>query len=327
MSQEEGSGGPDLIGRPVAEAVEAVLAEDDSRDPERVRALLETVAEGGVVSEAAIEDELKEVSKVVSTPETRVEFAAMEVSDAKATAEAEGVSDRDTVRARIETYESRLEAVEEEVGALGPDLREVVDRRGAGANAYEVAVGLREVGAAADELHRAADELQVDAEEFGRWLADPEVRHDGLEEEIGAVERSLAALSETASDLAAGDDQDQDLPAEPGVVWADAALRTQVTELLLSDVGAELADLRAWPGLSESDAERLDGLGTRLDGLEERCRDLESRLDDLARPAWTERFGDSLDRAGDALDRFDPPVDWGEVQAELERHRETLGAA
>jgi chromosome segregation ATPase len=330
MSQEEGSGGPELIGRPVEEAVEAVLSEDDSRDRGTVRATLETVTEDGVVSEAAIEAELEEVSKVVSTPETRVELAAMEVSEAKETAEAEGVSDLDTVRARIGTYESRLEAVEEAIGSLGPDLREVIDRRTAGANAYEVAAGLREVRAEANELHRTADELQVDAEEFGRWLTDPGTRYEELEGEIEAVERSLAALSGTADDLDADDDEGEgassSLPAEPGVVWADASLRTRVTALLLADIEAELDDLRAWPGREGSD-DRLDELGTRLGELEGECRDLEERLDDLARPAWTDRFGDRLDDLEDELDRFAPPVSWGEVEAELERHRETLGAA
>lgn len=320
MSQEEGSGGPQLVGRPVEEAVEAVLAADDSRDREVVRATLETVAEDGVVSEAAIEAELKEVSKVVSTPETRVEFAAMEVSDAKETAEAEGVSDLDTVRAHIETYESRLETVEEAVGALGPDLREVVDRRREGANAYEVATGLREVRAEADELHRAADELWMDVEEFGRWLTDPGTRYDELEEEIEAVERSLAALSGAADDLAADDGEGAALPAPSGVVWADAALRTRVTALLVADIKAELDDLRAWPN-----REGPDEPGSRLEKLEGECRDLEERLDGLARPAWTDRFGDRLDELEDAIDRFAPPVSWGEVEAELERYRRALG--
>ena len=329
MSQEEeGSGGPRLIGRPVEEAVEAVLAEDDSRDRGTVRATLDTVTEDGVVSEAAIEEELEEVSKVVSTPETRIELAAMEVKEAKGTAEAEGVSDLDTVRTRIGTYESRLEAAEEAIGALGPDLREVIDRRGAGANAYEVAAGLREVRAEADELHRTADELGVDAEEFGRWLTDPGTRYEELEAEIEAVERSLAALSGTADDLDADDGEgaSSSLPADPGVVWADASLRTRVTALLVTDIEAELDDLRAWPDREGSD-DRLDELGTRLGELDGECRDLEERLDGLTRPSWTDRFGDRLDELEDALDRFAPPVSWGEVEAELERHREALGAA
>lgn len=323
MSQEEGSDGPDLTGRPVDEAAEAVLAGDDSLDPGRVRATLETVAEDGVVSETALEAEVSETAKAVSTPETRVEFAAMAVADAEATAESEEVADLDTVRARVERYGSRLETVQEPVDALGPELRTVLDGHEAGANAYEVASDLQRIRAEAEELQRTADELQADAEEFGRWLTDPGVREGELEEAVEAVERSLVALAEVADDLAAG----ADVPADPGVVWADATLRTRVTSLLTADIRAELEDLRAWPDLDEGSAARLDGLGARLDGLEGRCRDLAERLDDLARPAWTDRFGDALDGLGDTLDRYEPPVPWGEVEAELERYREALGAA
>lgn len=154
MGQEEGSGEPELVGRPVAEAVEVVL-EDDSRDRERVRATLEAVAEDGVVSEAAAE----------------------------------------------------------------------------------------------------------------------------------AVERSLDAVSGTANGLATG----KEAPAEPGVVWADATLRARGTGLLFASVRAELAGLRAWPGLDEAGVERLDGLEARLDGRGERCSDLEGQLDELAQPVRAAR--------------------------------------
>lgn len=347
MSQEEGPHGPDVAGRPVEAAVDAVLAEDDSRDREAVRAALETVAEGDVVSDASVDSALGEVAKVVSTPETRVEFAAMELSDVRETAEAEGVADLDVVRARIEAYESRLETVEEEVGELGPRLRAVVDRHGAGANAYEVATAVRELETEANDLHYAADELGVELEEFGRWLADAGTRHDEFEEELEAVETSLDGLTETVENLAAaegerdatgedaetGDDEDDrgvaaapDLPADPGVVWADATLRTRVTALLLADLRAELADVRAWPERAgnEADRARLEELEDRLGELEEQCQGLRERLADLARPAWTERFGDRLDEFGAAIDGFEPPVSWGEVDAELERYRDGI---
>ena len=347
MSQGDGSDGPDA-GRPVETAVDAVLAEDDSRDRESVRAALETVAEDGVVSDASIESALGELAKVVSTPETRVEFAAMELSEAKETAEAEGVADLDTVRARVEAYESRLESVEEEIGELGPRLRAVVDRRNEGANTYEVATAVHELETEANDLHYTADELQVELEEFGRWLADPGTRHDEFEAELEAVEASLGGLTGTVEDLtaaegerdaagedAAGDDEGDgtgedattpDLPADPSVVWADARLRTRVTGLLLADLRAELADLRAWPDGAESggDRGRLGKLKDRLGELEERRRTLSDRLDDLSRPAWTERFGDRLDEFEAAMDGFEPPVSWGEVEAELERYRDGI---
>ena len=343
MSQEEGPDEPTVVGRPVEEGVDAILAEDDSRDRDAVRATLETVAEDGVVSDESVESALGQLAKVISTPETRVEFAAMELSDAEETATSEGVAELDTVRARLETYESRLEAVEEDIAALGPRLREIVDRRGT-ANAYETATAIRELETEANELHHAADELGVELEEFGRWLGDPTTRHDEFEEELEAVEGSLDVLEETADDVAtaageddagdgadAGSDADRggsDAPAAPEVVWADATLRTRVTALLLADLRAELADLRAWPGASHGDDhERLETLEDRLAGLEERYQGLSNRLKDLARPAWTERFGDPLGRFDDAATGFEPPIDWGDVESELERVRDELGTA
>lgn len=331
MSQEEGPDGPELVGRPVADAVEAVLAGDDSRDRERVRATLERVAEDGLVSRRAIEDELGELAKVVSTPETRVEIAAMGLSDARETAESDGVAGLDTVRARIDTFEARLGRLEEEVGALGPELRELVDGR-EGANVYEVASGIRELEAEANELHGAADELGVEVEEFDRWLADPGTRYDEVEEELEAVEGSLDALRGTVEDLAAvgpdadgPDGEDPDLPVEPAAVWADATLRTRVTSLLLADLRVELADLRAWPEGARGDVDRLEAFDRRLADLEGRCGDLTERLADLARPAWRDRYGERVDGFEAAMEDIEPPVAWEEVEAELKRRREWLG--
>ena len=336
MSQDQGSGSGDVVGRPVAEAVEAVLAEDDSRDRATVRATLERVAEDGVVTGSGIEGALAELSKVVSTPETRVELAAIGLTDARETAEAEGVADLDTVRARLDAFESRLDAVRARIDGLGPELRAVIDRREEG-DVYAVAAGSRELEAEANELHRAADELGVELEEFGRWLTDPGTRYDELEEEVEAVEGSLEELAGSVEELATAVDEDDGtnaggtergaLPADPGVAWADATLRTRVTSLLVADLRAELADLRAWPdGAADGvDTARLDDAEARLDRLEGRCRSLAERLDGLARPAWTGRFGDRLDGFEAATEGVEPPVPWGEVRAELERYREGVG--
>ena len=340
MSKDQGSGSADVIGRPVADAVEAVLAEDsaDSRDRETVRTTLERVAEDGVVSESGIEAALAELSKVVSTPETRIEFAAIELADARETAEAEGVADLEIVRSRMDAFESRLNTVQARIDGLGPELRELIDRRDEG-DVYAVATGSRELEAEANELHRAADELGVELEEFGRWLTDPGTRYDELEEEVEAVEDSLEGLAGTVEELATaveGDDEGVTRgaargapPADPGVAWADATLRTRVTSLLVADLRVELADLRGWPSEAAdgADTARLDDAEARLDRLGGRCRSLAERLDGLARPAWTDRFGDRLDGFEAAMEEVDPPVDWGEVEAELERYREDVGAA
>jgi DNA repair exonuclease SbcCD ATPase subunit len=338
MSREDGADGSaelELVGMPVEAATDAVLAGDDSRDREAVRRALGTVAEDGVVSGEAIESRLGEVAKVVSTPETRVELAAMELEEAKETAAEEGVSDLDVVRARLETFESRLHAAEDRIEALGPKLRGLLDRRGGPGDAYEVAAGIRELRSEANRLQGTADELQVDIEEFGEWLTTPETRYDELEEEVDTVEGSLDELADAIEDLETSTDGEaagEDTGDDPGLVWADAAFRVRVLDLLVADLRAELDDLRAWPDGEEVEGEgereaRAAEMAERLDGLEERRRAVADRLETLARPAWIDRFGDRIDGFEAALEGVEPPVPWGDVRTELERHRDRLGGS
>lgn len=332
MSQEEGStggGSVELVGLPVGEAVEAVLGADGSRDPEAVRTALETVSADGVVHRGAVREALAEAAKVVSTPETRVELAAIELAEARETAETEGVTDLGSVRTRIDEYEVRLDAVEERIAALGPELRDLVNRRGEPGGAYEVATGVRTLRSEANELQYVADELQQDVEAFGRWLADPEIRYDEFESEVTGVEGSVADLAETVDAVEAATDEtgtgDVEPASDPKRAWADATVRTAVVALLVTDLRGELADLRAWPtGERGADTERVEGLAAELDGLDDRRRDLRARLGGLARPSWTERFGEHVAAVETELGAFESPVPWGEVEATLARHRELL---
>lgn len=333
MSHEEGSSGTvELVGLTVEEATEGVLAADDSRDPATVRAALESVAADGVVSRGAIHEALAETAKAVSTPETRAELAAIELDRARETAETEGVSGLDAVRAHLDDYRARLDAVGERIEALGPRLREVIDRRGDPGAAYEVALELRELGAEANECQLVADELQQDVEAFGRWLTTPEIRYDEFEEEVETVEGSLDDLAGTIDALeTAGEDATDDAAtsSDPAAVWAESAIQTRVLELLVTDLRAELDDLRAWPtgrGTDTDAPERTEALGERLDGIEKRRGALAERLGDLARPAWSERLGAHVEGIEDTLSEFEPPVAWGEVEAALERHRAELEA-
>lgn len=332
MSQEEGSNGDgrvELVGLPIAEAVEAVLATEGSRDPEAVRAALETVSVDGVVRQEAVREALAEAAKVVSTPETRVELAGIELAEARESAETEGVTDLASVRTRIDEYETRLGAAEERIAALGPELRELVDRRGDPGGAYEVATGVRELRDEANELQYVADELQQDVEAFGRWLADPEVRYDEFASEVTGVEGSVADLAGTVDAVAAATDEagagDVEPASDPGRAWADATVRTEVVGLLVTDLRGELAELRAWPvGERGAETERVEGLAADLDGLDDRRRDLRARLEGLARPSWTERFGEHLAAVERDLAAFESPVPWGEVETTLARHREAI---
>jgi division protein CdvB (Snf7/Vps24/ESCRT-III family) len=325
MSQGDGERPPDRIaGRPLDDAVEAVVAEDDVRDPSEVRGTLSHVTdEEGMVTTDAVDEALSYLSNVVSTPETRAELAAIELSDAREAAEP--VADLDTVGARLDAFTARLDAVETRLPELGADLRTLIDDA-AHDDVYETAAEIRRLTVAANRVQGAADELQVDIEEFERWLADPDVRFEAFAEELDALDGSLADLADAVESVADAERGEHAVDgAEPAVAWADAALRHRSVGPLFPDLRAELADLRTWNDREGIDAaDRAAELGRRLDDLHDRWRATGDRLDDVARPAWRERFGDRLSAFETTLDALEPPVDWGAVQTELDEHRAAI---
>jgi hypothetical protein len=96
--------------------------------------------------------------------------------------------------------------------------------------------------------------------------------------------------------------------------------RQRVNELVVADARAELADVRTWAERAGEETADIDGLADRLDDLESRRERLGDRLDDLARPAWREQYGEALSAVEATLDEFEPPVDFGAVQAALDDH-------
>jgi polyhydroxyalkanoate synthesis regulator phasin len=339
MNEEDGEPGPDRIhGLSIDDAVDEA-AERTGRDPEEVRrALAHVTDDEDVVSTDAVDDALAHLSKVVSTPETRAEFAAIELSDAREAAEP--VADVDTVAARLDAFESRLDAVEARVADLGVELQRLVDGD-ATADLVETAVAIRDLTETANATQRAADELYVDAEEFQRWLATPAVRSEEFASELDALDESLDALAGTVDDLAdavaggtddAVADTDVDADADdPALGWFEATLRHRAVGLLLADLRAELADLHTLAARDASgttadsdDSASQDDLDDRLDALERRWRTLDDRLDDLARRRWHDRFADHLRALDAALDPFEPPIDWTDVQAALDDVREDV---
>mgnify|MGYP000044193072 CR=1 FL=1 len=306
----------DLFGLPTEAAAEAAVDAGNAPDRETARAVLDGVSADGVVDEEAVEDALAHTAKVVSTPETRAELAAMELADVREAAS--GASDAAVVRTRIETFEDRLSAVEDALDDLRSDLQSILDRRGE-VGTYALARDLRRLRADADEVHHDADELLVEAEEFGRWLADPEIRRGSFEADVAALEEVLDDLAETAAAVRAAsgdaDGDDTDLE-EPAVAWARASLGHRVTGLLLEDIRTELDGLRR---LADEDGD-LDGLGDRVDDLDRRRDAVRAALDEPERSEWVKRFGDRIDACEADLAAFDPPVSWGGVQSILSEH-------
>ncbi len=326
MNQEDGERPPaELDGRPLDEAVD-VVAREEARDPAEVRRALSYVTdEDGVVTSDAVDDAFGELSKVVSTPETRVELARIAFEDATETAEP--VADVDVVRARLDRFEERLEQIEAHVPELGRELSELVGD--SESDLYDTAVGIQRLTVAANRAQGAADELQVDLEEFERWVANSEVRHDEFADELDALDGSLddlASAVDAVAERAADEGDSPDADVEPDAVWVDTSLRHRAVGLLFADLRTELDALQAWPvedegAGDETTADRAAELDERLDDLEARWRALGDRLDGVARPAWREQYDDVLDGFEDALDDFEPPLDWSEVQATLDEHR------
>lgn len=329
MSQEDGEPGLDRIeGVPLDDAVESVVA-DTGRDPDAVRRALSHVTDDeGVVTTDAVDDALAHLSKVVSTPETRAEFAAIELADAREAAEP--VADLDTVAARLDAFESRLDAVEARVADLGVELQRLVDGD-ARDDLFETAAAIQDLTETANAAQRAADELYVDAEEFQRWLATPAVRYDEFASELDALDESLDALAGTVDDLAdaAADATEADVDADdPALGWFEATLRHRAVELLFADLRAELSDYHTWAARDGADAgddlDDLDDLDARLDALERRWHALDDRLDAVASPRWHDRFDDQLRALDAALEPFEPPIDWTDVQAALDDVRQHI---
>lgn len=318
--EDQASENESIDGLSLSAAVDVVVRRDATPDRETVRAVLERIAEDGVVTQAGVDAALGQLSKVVSTPETRLEFAEMEFDDAEAAAES--VADLAVVRWRLDAFEERLAAAEDRVDALGTGLQRLVERADDPDDLFTLAVGIRRLTEDANEVHRAADELTLDLESFQRWLDDSSVRYDELAEDVDALESALEDLDGVAGEVAAAVEHDADTDDEiaPGVTWIDATMRGRTLDLLLADLRAELDDLRRWDRRVDATHDRADEIAARLDALDEQLAAATGRLDDCARPAWRDRYGDRLAALESALDAFEPPVDWGDVQAELETH-------
>lgn len=311
MSGEDAEG---VAGRPIEDATDAVAARAGTPDRETVRAVLDRVAEDGVVGWDGVEAALAEVSKVVSTAETRVEVAGDALADAREAAAP--VAERDAVRARLEGFESRLASLEAAADDLGADLQGIVGRADEPGALYAAARDLDRLDADARSVQRAADELQMELEAFERWVGSHEARIEELEGDADALAAALDALDGTVDALATADGD-----GDPGAAWFDATLRARVLSLLLADLRAELADVRAMA----EEGEGMAAVADRIDEVEARLGAVGERLDDHERPAWRERFAERLEAFEAALGEFEPPVDWGAVYGTLEEHRPATG--
>ncbi|MFB6309092.1 MAG: halo transducer protein [Haloarculaceae archaeon] len=319
---EESDGSGSLAGLSIDEATDAVMERESMQGVDRglVRETLAVVAEDGVVGEAGVESALADASKVVATPETRIELAEDAMADADE--KADPVRDLDTVRDRLVSLKARLKRLDNRIDELGEDLSSAVSQTGEDEeDLFAVAREIRRITEDANECQREADELIDDIESFEEWLTDPATRIEELATDVDAIEERVAEVEASVDRLPA--DGDEESEGDPATVWFEASVQHRVTELLIADARSELADDRR---LTDDDrlaelVDRFEHIEKRLDDLEERAGAAADRLDDRARPAWTERYGGYLSEMDDEFGAFEPPIDWGAVEAMIERHR------
>ncbi|SDM97032.1 hypothetical protein SAMN04487949_3022 [Halogranum gelatinilyticum] len=325
-SDSDVSDAASLEGRPVDEVVDQLVETRDA-EADTVRAALGYVSDDGVVSREAAQDSLAHVSKVVSTPETRVELARMELSEARE--KASGVADLDVVAARLSRFETQVERVEERAAALGPRLQRLVERQERDGDLFEIGREIRQLTTDANEVQRDADDLMLAIEDgFGKWLASNAVRVRELREDVDALDAShdeLAASVETLVDFATGESDDppdgSERVSDPALAWATISQQLAVHDLLAADVRAELEGIRTWKAREDIEGDgSLDDLEPTLDRLAERRTRLRERLADVARDEWVEQYGDQVDAVETKLAAFDPPTSWETVQTAVDRH-------
>ncbi len=303
---------PELAGLALDDAVDAAVATYDA-DRDRVMAILRSVADDGVISREAVSDRLGHVSKVVSTPETRLELT--ERTYQTVAERAEEKPEYETIAARLTQYETRLADTREAIISLSTSLQRIIDRR-EDAALFPLARDIEHLNARAKQLQQQADRLNAELEEFEDWLDDPSVRTDRLAEDVDLIEEGLESLETSLDDI-----QSDDTVADADRRWLDASLRQRVFALLVADLRFEHGELTEWETTIGAGETGLKTVGERIDTLETHTAELNDQLQAIARPEWPNRFADRFDAFETELDAFDPPVNWGAVQDVLMTYR------
>ncbi|MXR40397.1 hypothetical protein GRX01_03370 [Halobaculum sp. WSA2] len=330
MERAEGVDGDRDGGQSVEAIAEEVVAADgiDADETEAVAATLRGIASEGVVTGASVTAAMAQLSKVVSTPATRIEFSGLELESART--DASGVADVPSVAARLDGYTADVERVKSAVETLDDDLRALVDRTEAVDVAvpptadeavilYEIAAEYGRIHTEATRLQNEADQLTEEIESFGRWLTRPSVRHDELRADTEELAAAVAALEDDVSNLAGtgADDAEQ---------WSDCAIRRRVLALQSADIRAAATDIATVDDRRDADPDDpVDReVRERTDELDERLAAAADRLDTLSRPEWRDRFDQNVAVFDEELSTFEPPVEWSAVLTALKEIRDTV---
>lgn len=297
-----------VTGRSRESAVSAIVNADVTANQVRARSAIEAVLEDGVVTRDGVEEELADVASGLSSVDTVAERTAAAFEEVRDVAGP--VTDVDLVRGRLSTFAARLDELEDGIDDLDAERRLIAGRETGTGVTYGIVREVHELRRAVNDLRDSMDELREEIESFGTWLRDPDVRYDELEEDAGAIEERVA---EIRSDLDSIDEG-----VDPGARWAKAAIDHRVAGLLIEDLWSELGDVRTLAKRQDSDkAERTGAIANRLDDVATRHESVGKRIESTAQPEWQRRYGDRISAVEETLDRFDPPVEWGALQAAL----------
>jgi len=293
----------DLVGES-AEYVTEQVTERGDHDSDDVRAAIDPFVEDGRVTRDAIDETVSDTAKLISTAESRVEYAEGAAETMWETlADAPTVP---TVESRRVALEERLDTVCDRLDTVQATLASAVEQSDA-PSLFELGVDLRTASTHAQGIVQTADDLQRDIEQFESWLTDPDRRTRELGEDVALVVDSVEELE------AATDNE-----PEPATL-ANVHLQTDVFELLVADIRAELDDLTAFEPTGD-----LDSLREGVDALDDRLAAVRARLDDA--PAYRAQFDDVLASLAETLAGREPPVEWAVIQETLSDHRKQLRA-
>ncbi|ELZ49399.1 hypothetical protein C464_04424 [Halorubrum coriense DSM 10284] len=295
---------------PLEELVDAVSERTDE-EPESIRTWLDPFTEDGTVTPAAVESSVTDVSQVLATAETRVDLATR--THEEATAAADGAPDLDVVDVRRRAFGDRLDDLRAEVEALGDEFGEARSELDSPVAVYRAAVALHEVTTDAQDVVRVAHDLETELEAFEAWISSANRRHDGLVDDVEAAEESAESVAEVVTALREADEPDPERRF-------DAAVQTRVLDLVVGDLRAEAADLRAW---ADRDGVSFpDDVDARIDALEAEVADHAAAL--AGGPDWDDRFGERLAALDAELDAVEPPVAWARVDESVAAARSAL---
>jgi chromosome segregation ATPase len=319
MSNSDATEHESILGLELEEALDEVFRQGHAERRRRAQGVLLSISDNERVTQDAFEELQRRTAEAIETSANRLNRAADTIDAAGKTA-AEG-PDLAAATNRQEGLEERLNGLETQLSELRQRLDSIDERTETDEAIYPIARDLLSVHMDATNCEQTADQLTEAAEEFEQWVTDPAARWNEIDGDVDAMEDTLTELDETIEILAQefADDPDHEgsplhPEADPAEVWFDVYTSVNVNELLLEDLGFELAELRA---VDDND-QRAAAIDESIASLEARRADLADELDAVTPADIPLQFEAEQAELADTLADFEPPIDWGALRAAVE---------